>query len=83
MENDNASITENILFQPLTGGNKPIRYKFIIHVCIDGTTRLLVYVSCCNNKADTVLSLFQNGEELWGLPSRVRCDYGMENSYVS
>ena len=50
----------------------------------DGKTRLLIYVSCCNNnKADTVLSFFSKME--WnsgGLPSRVCCDYGMENFYV-
>ncbi|PFX31687.1 hypothetical protein AWC38_SpisGene3438 [Stylophora pistillata] len=66
----------------IDSGHKFIRYKLITHVCIDGKTTLLVYVSCCNNKADTVLSLFQNWVEQWGLPSRVRCDYGMENFYV-
>ncbi|PFX26097.1 hypothetical protein AWC38_SpisGene9260 [Stylophora pistillata] len=67
----------------IDSGHKLIRYKLITHVCIDGKTRLLVYVSCCNNKkADTVLSLFQNGVEQWGLRSRVCCDYGMENFYV-
>ncbi|PFX32689.1 hypothetical protein AWC38_SpisGene2508 [Stylophora pistillata] len=50
---------------------------------VDGKTRLLIYVCCCNNnKADTVLSLFEKGVEQWGLPSRVRSDYGMENYYV-
>ena len=29
-----------------------------------------------------MLSLLQNRVEQWGLPSRVRCDYGMENFYV-
>ena len=75
--------TPNSLWH-IDSGQKLIRYKLIIHVCIDGKTRLLIYASCCdNNKADTVLSLFQKGVEQWGLPSRVRCDYGMENFYVS
>ena len=73
--------TPNSLWH-IDSGHKLIRYKLITHVCIDGKTRLLVYVSCCNNKADTVLSLFQNGVEQWGLPSRVHSDYGMENFYV-
>ena len=75
--------TPNSLWH-IDSGYKLIRYKLITHVCIDGKTRLLIYVSCCcnNKKADTVLSLFQNGVERWGLPSRVRCDYGMENFYV-
>ena len=29
-----------------------------------------------------MLSLLQNRVEQWGLPSRVRSDYGMENVYV-
>ena len=74
--------TPNSLWH-IDSGHKLIRYKLITHVCIDGKTRLIVYASCCNNnKADTVLFLFQNGVEKWGLPSRVRCDYGMENFYV-
>ena len=67
----------------IDSGHKLIRYKLITRVCIDGKTRLLIYASCCkNNKTDTVLSMFQNRVEQWGLPSRVRCDYGMENFYV-
>ena len=74
--------TPNSLWH-IDSGHKLIRYKLITHVCIDGKTRLLIYVCCCNNnKADTVLSLFQKGVDQWGLPSRVRCDYGMENFYV-
>ncbi|KAJ7388360.1 hypothetical protein OS493_038202 [Desmophyllum pertusum] len=74
--------TPNSLWH-IDSGHKLIRYKLITHVCIDGKSRLLIYASCCNNnKADTVLSLFQNGVEQWGLPSRVRCDYGIENFYV-
>ena len=40
-------------------GHKLIRYKLITHVCIDGKTRLILYAACRdNNKAETVLSLF-------------------------
>ena len=29
-----------------------------------------------NNRADTVLQYFKEAEELYGLPSRIRCDQG-------
>ena len=42
-----------------------------------------MYCVCCNdNKAETVLSLFERGVQLWDLPSRVRSDYHMENYLV-
>ena len=63
--------------------HKLMRYKMVLHVCIDGKTRLLVYCSCHdNNKAETVLTLFKEGSAKWGIPSRVRSDYGMENYQV-
>jgi len=75
--------TPNSLWH-IDSGHKLIRYKLITHVCIDGKTRLLIYVHCCNNnKADTVLSLFQHGVQRMGFPSRVRSDYGMENFMVA
>ena len=67
----------------IDSAHKLIKYKLVVHVCIDGKTRLLVYCVCCNNnKAETVLSLFERGVQLWDLPSRVRSDYGMENYLV-
>jgi hypothetical protein len=63
--------------------HKLIRWKLIVHVCIDGFSRLLIYCNCCdNNKAETVLELFKNGTQRYGVPSRARCDYGLENLFV-
>ena len=74
--------TPNSLWH-IDSAHKLIRWKFIVHVCIDGKTRVIVYCVCSNNnKAETVCSLFQDGVARWGLPSRVRSDYGMENYHV-
>ena len=75
--------TPNSLWH-IDSGHKLIRYKLITHFCVDGKTRLILYAACRNNnKAETVLSLFQNAVQGWGLPSRVRCDYSMENYHVA
>lgn len=52
-------------------------WRFVIHGCIDGYSRLIVYLRCGNNnRAATVLSLFRQAINTWGLPSRVRADDG-------
>ena len=53
-------------------------------MCVDGYSRIIMYAYCCNNsKADTVLKQFVGGINSYGLPSRVRSDYGMENIKVA
>ena len=59
----------------LDGNHKLIRWGFVIHGCVDGFSRCLMFFKCStNNKAVTVLKLFQIAVQDFGLPSRVRDD---------
>ncbi|XP_068723738.1 uncharacterized protein [Montipora capricornis] len=69
----------------LDGHHALIRWKIIIHGCIDGFSRRIMFLRCnSNNLAETVLVLFLDAIEhdgnLW--PSRIRVDKGVENVLV-
>ena len=51
---------------------------------IDGFSRLVTYLHCSsNNYATTVLALFTEACRKYSIPSRVRCDHGIENVDVA
>lgn len=57
-----------------------IRWRCVIHGCIDGYSRLVLYLKCANNnRSDTALQLFVSATLAYGIPSRVRSDKGGEN----
>ncbi|KAJ8082108.1 hypothetical protein PM082_007954 [Marasmius tenuissimus] len=65
-------------------GNEKLRpWGFYIHGCVDGHSRLMIYMHCCNNKRASVVGMiFREAVEIFGWPSRMRADFGRENNEV-
>lgn len=68
----------------LDSHHKLIRWRLVTHGCIDGYSRLIIYLRCTsNNKASTVYEMFLDAVIKFNLPSRVRSDQGLENVGVA
>ena len=73
------SVSRPLAFWHFDGNHRLIRWRFLVHGCVDGFTRISVFLSCStNNKASSVLACFMDAVCQWGLPSHVRCDRGGE-----
>lgn len=69
----------------LDGHHSLIRWKMVIHGCMDGYSRRIMFLRCsANNHAKTVLELFLDAVKMDGnlWPSRIRVDKGVENVLV-
>lgn len=67
----------------IDGNHKLIRWGLVVHTAIDGFSRFVMFCKCNdNNRAETVLSLFQNAIIQYGRPLKVRTDNGGENVSV-
>ena len=69
----------------LDGHHSHIRWGLVIHGCIDGFSRRIMFLRCSinNNLSQTLPEPFLKAIEndaLW--PSRIRVDYGVENVQV-
>ena len=69
----------------MDGHHSLIRWGMVVHGCIDGFSRKIMFLKCSsNNCAETVLELFLNAVEdhnnFW--PSRIRVNRGVENVRV-
>ena len=61
-----------------------IHWRFVLHGCIDGYSRAIVYIKCfSNNRAGTILQCFMDGIQEFGIPLRVRGDRGAEHVNVA
>ena len=74
-----------LLYRHIDGNHKLITpYRIVIHGGIDGYSRLIVFLQAStNNRASTVLRLFQDAVARYNIPSHIRSDYGMENIDVA
>ncbi len=71
-------------FRHIDGHDKLIWWRMVIHGCIDGFSRFIIYLHCSdNNFAETVERLFSNAVREFYWPRRVRSDQGMENIDVA
>jgi hypothetical protein len=68
----------------IDGHHKLNKYGLVTHACVDGFSRAVIYIMCCdNNFATTPLTLFKRGCAEYMIPSRVRGDRGGENVGVA
>jgi hypothetical protein len=68
----------------IDGHHKLVRFGLVTHGCIDGFSRAVMYLRCCNNnKSTTTLRLFKDATRRFMTPKHVRGDKGGENVLIA
>ena len=68
----------------MDSNHKLVHWRFVVHGLIDGFSRMVLHLHVAgSNKADIVLTYFQQAVERYGLPCKVRSDMGGENTLVA
>ena len=72
------------MFRHIDSHYKLIKWRFVIPGCIDGFSRLIIYIHFYNNnRSETVRNLFQEKVESFYWPPRVPSDQCMEKIGVA
>ena len=66
--------------KPIFGTLTVIGWRFVIHRCVDGFSRTVVYLKCANNN---LAKIALDGVANFGLPLRVGGDRGVKNVDVA
>ena len=70
-------------FWHLDTNHKLITWKFVIHGCVDGFSRLQVHLDVSvDNLASTSLSHFVSSMKEFAIPGRIRIDGGQEFNHI-
>lgn len=67
----------------IDGNHHLINWGLVVHGGVDGKSRFIYMMDVAtDNRSSTVLALFLNSVRMYGIPSRVRGDFGSENVKV-
>lgn len=67
----------------IDGNHKLIRWKLIVHGAMDGYNKMLTFLQCAsNNRAETVMGLFNTAISELGRPVHIKIDHGWENVQI-
>ncbi len=61
-----------------------IRWKMLLHIFVDGKTRVVTNIRASNsNRPYVVLMVFLDAMLIWGVPKHLCGDHGVENLYTA